>query len=193
MGVRRVFDGLYVDQLFQKNDRGEIVFYPSGLMGRGYLLPAHREAEMRTSTRRLMIFSLASGIGFVLIASRLITASAFDPMTVLLFCAGFLLLLGLVSVLQLRLAHNLAPAGERLPAREWLRRGRQARPSWTYGASVVLGLLTLLLASAGIVLGYSDGDRYAIAGGLFLLVVGALLAWDGVLGMIERSHGAVRQ
>ncbi|CAN0467369.1 unnamed protein product, partial [Phaeothamnion confervicola] len=38
MNLIRIFDGLYVDQLFQKNERGEAIYYPFGLMGRGYLL-----------------------------------------------------------------------------------------------------------------------------------------------------------
>lgn len=187
MGLMRIFDGLYVDQLFQKNERGEIIFYPSGLMGHGYLLPAEREAAMRQSMRRLMAFSLAGGIGFALIALRLLSVT-FDPLTVLISGGAFALLLGLITILQKRLAHNLKPVTERVPAREWLRRGRQARQPWTYGASVILGLLTLLLAGAGFAFGLWEGDPVTIAGGLFLLAVGALLTWDGVMGLIERSH-----
>lgn len=188
MGFMRIFDGLYVDQLFQKNERGEIVFYPSGLLGRGYLLPAEREARMRQSMRRLMGFSLATGIGFAAVGFRVAAGSGFDPLTVLAVAVAFVLLLGLISILQLRLAHNLKPVAERVPTREWLRRGRQARQAWTYGASVGLGVLLLLLAGSGLALGVWDGGLLAIGGGAFLLVVGALLTWDGVMGLIERSH-----
>lgn len=192
MGLTRIFDGLYVDQMFQKNERGEVIFYPSGLMGHGYLLPAEREAAMRQSMRRLMAFSLAGGIGFAIVAMRFLSAS-FDPLTVLASGGAFVVLLGLITILQRRLAHNLKPVAERVSVREWLRRGRQARQPWTYGASVILGLLTLLLAGAGFALGLWEGDPLTIAGGLFLLAVGTLLTWDGVMGLIERSHAPKAQ
>ena len=49
-GLTGIFDDIYVKQLFQKNERGETVFYPFGLIGRGYLLPKEREADVRQAT-----------------------------------------------------------------------------------------------------------------------------------------------
>jgi hypothetical protein len=104
--------------------------------------------------------------------------------------AGGLLALLIAGIVyfQSRLAKGLEPvAGPSPSTGEWLRRGRAARASWTYGASIILGVLTLLLAAAGVAFGVEDGDRWGIVGGVFLLVVGALLTWDGVMGLIERS------
>jgi hypothetical protein len=40
MGLKSIFDGLYVNQLIQKNERDETIIYPHGMMGRGYVLPS---------------------------------------------------------------------------------------------------------------------------------------------------------
>ena len=71
--------------------------------------------------------------------------------------------------------------------REFLRRGRQARASWTYWACIVLGLVSLLLAGGGLALGLAEEGLLGFASGVFFLTVGAALTWDGVLGLIERS------
>lgn len=184
-----IFDGLYVDQLFQKNERGEAVFYPFGLLGRGYLLPAAQEAGVRRSTRGLMLVALISGFSFALLCLRIVDSmGAMQPMGWLIAGGLLALLIAGIVYFQSRLAKGLEPvAGPSPSTGEWLRRGRAARASWTYGASIILGVLTLLLAAAGVAFGVEDGDRWGIVGGVFLLLVGALLTWDGVMGLIERS------
>ncbi len=191
MTMKRIFDGLYVDQLFQRNEHGQTIYYPFGMMGRGYLLPEEREDGVRRATRSLMLVSLAAGIGFPLIAMRFAEESNAYPASWLIAGGAFVALLAVIFFFQSRLAAGLAPATTpRPPAREWLRRGRQARAPWTHWACLVLGLVTLMLAAAGFALGAVDGGFAGIASGVFLLLVGGLLSWDGAMGLIEKSRAA---
>ena len=110
MGIKSIFDGLYVDQLFQKDERGRTVFYPHGLMGRGYRLPADREARVRRSMRRLLLVALVLGISFGLLVLRIMHTPGEVPPAIWLVGGGaFVLLLGLVAHLQARLALGLEP------------------------------------------------------------------------------------
>ena len=129
MGIKSIFDGLYVDQLFQKDERGRTVFYPHGLMGRGYRLPADREARVRRSMRRLLLVALVLGISFGLLVLRIMhTPGEVPPAIWLLGGGAFVLLLGLVAFLQARLALGLEPvSGPRPSVGEWLRAGRRVR------------------------------------------------------------------
>ncbi len=189
MGLRSVFDGLYVNQLFQRNEQGETLFYPFGLMGRGYLLPREREEGVRQSMRRLMVASLVVGLVFGLLAVRVVEAAGtVQPVSWLISGTAFLLLLGSIVYFQARLTHGLVAAtGSRPQAGEWLKRARRSRPSWTYWASVVSGVLTLLLGAAGTAFSANDGDIIGIAGGAFLFIAGGFLTWDGLKGLIDRS------
>jgi hypothetical protein len=191
-GMVRIFDGLYVDQLFQKNERGETVFYPHGLLGRGYLLPAEREASIRQRMRLIMLVALVIGISFGFVAVRMIEWTGTLPLTGWLVAGGgFVLLLGLIAFFQTKLAAGLEPVSTPPPSvREFLRRGRQARASWTYWVSIVLGLVSLLLAGGGFAVGVAEDGLLGFAAALFFLLVGAMLTWDGVLGLIERSKAA---
>jgi hypothetical protein len=189
MGMKAIFDGLYVDQLFQKTARGETVFYPHGLMGRGYLLPAEREESVRRRMRLLMLVSLAVGLLFGLLALRVMNSSGSVALEGwLIGGASFALLISIIVLFQSRLAHGLAPLeGPRPSARQWLRAGRAARALWTHWTCIALGLFALLMAGAGFAFGIVDGDPWGFASGAFMLLVGAALTWDGVLGLIERS------
>lgn len=189
MGIKSIFDGLYVDQLFQKDECGRTVFYPHGLMGRGYRLPADREARVRRSMRRLLLVALVLGISFGLLVLRIMhTPGEVPPAIWLLGGGAFVLLLGLVAHLQARLALGLEPvSGPRPSVGEWLRAGRRVRALWTHWACIGLGLFGLLMAGAGFAFGIADGDPWGFASGGFMLLVGAALTWDGVLGLIERA------
>ena len=185
--MQKIFDGLYGDQLFHKNERGETIFYPFGLMGRGYLLPAERETAIRGSMRRLTLVSLVGGISLALLATRILNSSGMESSSWLICGAAFALLLAAVIYFQKRMIVGLEPApGPRPSVGEWLRRGRQARARWTYWACVVLGVLCLAMAGFSLALGVADGGLAGIASGAFMLLVGALLTWDGVVGLIER-------
>jgi hypothetical protein len=192
MSVKSIFDGLYLDQLFQKNERGETVFYPHGLMGRGYLLPAEREDGVRNRMRLLMIVALVGGGSLGLLLLRIVnSAGTVQPVGWLIGGGLFALFIGALVPFQSRLAQGLTPVeGPRPSALEWLKAGRAARSRWTHWACLGLGAFSLLMAIAGFAFGYADGDQWAFASGGFMLLVGTALTWDGALGLVERSRTA---
>lgn len=189
--MHKIFDGLYVDQLFHKTERGETTYYPFGIMGRGYLLPAGREADMRRATRWLMAISIAFGVGFAMIFVDVLGTASSGLGTWLVGTAVFILGIALITCIQWRMISGLTPStAERPGAGEWLRRGRKARAPWTYWVLLVLGLFMLLLAASGFAFAIVDGALAGIASGAVMLLIGALLAGDGALGLIERSRAA---
>jgi uncharacterized membrane protein YfcA len=190
MGLKSIFDGLYIDQLIQKNDQGEFILYPHGLMGRGYLLPADREPAIRQRLRLTMLLSLIVGTMYGLFALRVVESSHVGSLLGwLLVIAIAVLLVGGILFYQSRLADGLEPVRGKQPSTgEWLRRGRQARPTWTYWVSAVAGVLLLLMSVAAIAVGMSDNDHFIVGCGVFLVLVSVLGAWDGLLGLKERSR-----
>jgi hypothetical protein len=75
-------------------------------------------------------------------------------------------------------------SGPKPRAIELLQGAHKARPSWTHPVSVVLGIVCLLLSTGGLL----AADPFGSCSGIFLLLVGSLLLWDGVKGLIERSR-----
>jgi len=186
--ITGIFDGLYVDQLFHKNERGETIYYPFGLMGRGYLLPSDREAQVRRATRRLTFFSLAAVVGFAFFSNFAFSQGIAQVAASVL---AFLAIVGTTVYFQSHLASGLEPAsGSRPSYGEWFRAGRAARPPWTHRVAVGMGLLSLLFAVAGFAMGFSEGAAAGYICGVFFLLVGAPLTWDGVLGLRERSRAS---
>ncbi len=190
MGLKSIFDGIYVDQLIQKNERGEFVIYPYGIMGGGYVLPAEREPAMRRRMRLTMLVALILGTTLGVLLMRVVQSeNAVSPFAWLALVGIGAPLLFAMIYHQRRLAVGLEPAaGPRPSAREWLRGGRRARPSWTYWFSTIVGLLLALLSMGAIGVGIADGDGVVIASGIFLLAISVFSAWDGLLGLNERRR-----
>ena len=118
MGVTSIFDALFVNQLFGTNARGETVFYPNGRAARGYLVPAEREAGVRSGMRRLALAALIGAIVFAVVLPRSI--EAWVGMTMPL---GWFIAYALVAFFRRLRRHHLsavAPdrgAAARIPAR----------------------------------------------------------------------------
>ena len=74
MAVMRMFDAMFVDQLFHINERGETVFYPNGRAGRGYRVPPEREADVKSGVRRLALIALLGSIVFAVLLPRALEA-----------------------------------------------------------------------------------------------------------------------
>jgi hypothetical protein len=188
MGLKSVFDALYVDQLIQKSDDGRFTLYPHGMMGRGYQLPADAEPAMRGRVRTMMIVALFIGIAFGMFYVRVAEQGSALSLLAHLSAIG-VGVLGFAGLIfyQRRLARGLEPAGERKPsAAEFLRGGRRTRPAWTYRFCIFLGSLLALMSIAALGVGASDGDVLVIVSGLVMLGVSVFAAWDGVLGLRER-------
>jgi hypothetical protein len=186
MGLKSIFDGLYVNQLIQKNERDETIIYPHGMMGRGYVLPAEREAQVRDRLRLTMLVALVIGIGFGMTVMRMLDAEPdVSPLIWGAISASAVLLFSGLIYYQSRLATGLQPVvGPRPSLREWLRRGHQARPAWTYWFSLFAGVFLLTAAAAAIA---SGTGVLVLASGVFLLLIGGLGAVDGVLGLKEHA------
>jgi hypothetical protein len=186
-GLTSIFDDIYVKQLFHKNERGETVFYPFGLIGRGYLLPKEREASIRRAMRLQMFATLIAGIAFGLLVTRISgSENPVSPVGWLVLAALFAVIFGGSLAFQFWIASGLEPMSERVQFGEWLRRGRQARPAWTYWAMIVLGIFSLLMAASGFVASVIERDASLLAAGLFFLVIAIFGIWDGRRGFIER-------
>ncbi len=191
MGLKSIFDGLYVDQLIQKDDAGEFVFYPNGLMGRGYKLPAELEPGIRQRLRQRMLVALVIGGSFGLLVARMIGSGSDVTST------SWAIIVGIGAILFVGMRHyrkpltvGLEPAsGAPVSISEWFRRGRKARPAWTYWTSAVTGAIMLVAASLVIAMTIAEPDPVMIVCGAITLVFGALLAWDGTLGLMERFLG----
>ncbi|MEI9898816.1 MAG: hypothetical protein WDN31_00340 [Hyphomicrobium sp.] len=188
MGLKSIIDGLYVDQLIQKNDNGSFVIYPHGMLGRGYLLPADREPQMRQRVRTMMLVSVIMSVTFAIVISRLADQQhAVSPLGWAINAGiGALLLAGIV-LYQRRLAAGLRPAaGPRPSVGEWLRRGRRSRPAWTCWFSTILGAFMALLSALAIGVGIGGTDILVTVSGIIMLAVSVFAAWDGILGLKER-------
>ena len=72
MAVTRVFDWLFINQLFRTDERGVTIFYPNGLMGRGYLVPPEREPRLRFSLRLLTLSALFGATVVTVLVPRLL-------------------------------------------------------------------------------------------------------------------------
>lgn len=192
MGLRSVFDALYVDQLIQKSDDGRFILYPHGMLGSGYLLPADREPAMRRRVRVTMLVALAVGIGLGMFLVRLAEqGGAVSPLGHATSIGLAVLAFAGLILYQRRLAAGLEPvAGPKPSAGEWLARGRRSRPAWTYRFAVILGSLMGVLSVAALGVGASDGDALVIGSAVLMLAISIFAAWDGLLGLKERRTTA---
>jgi hypothetical protein len=118
MGLKSIFDGLYVNQLIQKNERDETIIYPHGMIGRGYVLPAEREAQVRDRLRLTMLVALVIGIGFGMTVMRMLDAEPdVSPLIWGAISASAVLLFSSLIYSQSRLATGLQPVAG--PARRF--------------------------------------------------------------------------
>jgi drug/metabolite transporter (DMT)-like permease len=114
MGVTRMYDWLFADQMFRRNERGETVFYPNGPAGRGYLVPPEREPEVRSGVRRLSLVSLIGTLVVIVLVPRTVEWWLAVTIPLTWFIAGALVALvigfGLTMRALSRLTAGLAPA-----------------------------------------------------------------------------------
>ena len=113
----RLFDMLFVNQLFGTDAGGETVFYPNGRGARGYLVPAEREAAVKSGVRRLALVTLVGAIVLAVVLPRAIEAwlgmtmplGWFIAYAVVAFSAAF----GAIIYTLSRLTVGLAPVSTR--------------------------------------------------------------------------------
>lgn len=187
MGLKSIFDGLYVDQLIQKNDRGEAVIYPHGLAGRGYVLPPERIDAMRSKLRKLMLVSLATGLFGAIAFMPVLTNGGHVPVLTWVGAAGVILAFVAVIYMQRHLADGLQPNATARPSvGVFLRNARMARPLWSLWGEVVLGALVFIPCSRDLLSAVHAADSIAIGQNMFMLLVGGWMLWDGTKGVMQR-------
>ena len=117
MTVTGIFDWLFVDQLFRTNDRGETIFYPNGLMARGYLVPPERAPGVKSGVRRLVLLAFVGAIVFAVLLPRLIEAwlGITLPLGWFIGYAIVALVIGVVAIVHClsRLTVGLEPTASR--------------------------------------------------------------------------------
>ncbi|MFT3730330.1 MAG: hypothetical protein QM780_02740 [Hyphomicrobium sp.] len=106
-----MFDRLYLNRHFLKNQRGEIVFYPFGRRRRGYFLPADKESDMKQAMRLQVIAFIIAILALTFLSIRL-AVKGFGVSWLDEFGLGawFALILCLVAYSRIRLVHGLIPA-----------------------------------------------------------------------------------
>jgi hypothetical protein len=117
MAVTRMFDAVFVNQLFHTNARGETVFYPNGRAARGYLVPAARAAGVRSGVRRLALTALIGVLVFVVLVPRAIEAWLGITLPLGWFIGGVVVatVVGVAAIIRAvaRLTVGLAPVSTR--------------------------------------------------------------------------------
>ena len=189
--LRGMFDSLYIDQLFQTNPKGETVFYPLGLIGNGFIVPGDREVGLRQAVRSRTLLALVSGLSLGTLFSRVaehgadVTVAGWIALTALT-----VLVLGGIYYLQYRVAAGLKPSDENISTAQWLERGRANRSRGMNVFRVALGSVAILAGAGATVLSTSEGDYLTMACGIIFVPLGALVAWDGLVGIRERRRQA---
>jgi hypothetical protein len=180
----RIFDGIYVSQLFQTNERGETIFYPFGLWGKGYVVPPDRIDSLKHTARLRTFFWVLAGTVcaylFVGASDAKISTtswSAIAPIAVLMIAVSM--------YTQFRMAAGLDPTAEHVSFVERLRRGRKSRPYWSFWVSIVSGSLCIFLGAVAVGLNAFDNNVVTIMASAFLVFIGILGTWDGFLGLSE--------
>jgi hypothetical protein len=118
--------------LFKRDDAGRMIVYPSGAMGRGYIVPdAETEQRMR---RKLMWAILATGAsgGIFMAIMMPIYGQVYEwTATQWIIAATFLVASHFVYRAAIsRLAAGLTPIAERMGMVEGLKRQAEAMPRW---------------------------------------------------------------
>ncbi|MDP1911482.1 MAG: hypothetical protein Q8K85_24540 [Hyphomicrobium sp.] len=117
MTVAGIFDALFVNQLFRTNERGATIFYPNGLMARGYIVPPEREASVRGGLRRLVLLAFAGAMMLAVVLPRMLEAwLGFTlPLGWFLGYAIIALVIGIAAIIHFlsRLTVGLEPAPTR--------------------------------------------------------------------------------
>jgi drug/metabolite transporter (DMT)-like permease len=70
MSLVRVFDAVFVNQLFQTDGNGSAIFTPNGAGGRGYFVPPEREGDIKSGIRRLAMLALLGAFVFAVVLPR---------------------------------------------------------------------------------------------------------------------------
>ncbi len=141
------FDALAASS-FKTDDLGQVLFFPWGFLGRGYVLPTAREADrLKRTLVRVYAVVLLVVIGLVMFAPIWVAFALLVPYTVL------------YALCVRRVTKDLRPAEDRLTLNESYANQAQRHSTW------VLWLLligSLLLVAGGLAMLALDPSRWLI-------------------------------
>ncbi len=114
MSLTRLFDALFVNQLFQETEAGETVFYPKGKDTQGYRVPAGDTARVKADVRWLVVFSQL-GVLVALLVPRLYEEATGVAFRFDIFVVWMLVAAVVIIVLSLNRLSRIAAGLPALP------------------------------------------------------------------------------
>jgi len=114
VSLTRLFDALFVNQLFQETEAGETVFYPKGKDAQGYRVPAGDTARVKADVRWLVVFSQL-GVLVALLVPRLYEEATGVAFRFDIFVVWMLVAAVVIIVLSLNRLSRIAAGLPALP------------------------------------------------------------------------------
>jgi hypothetical protein len=173
--------------LFTRNEAGQTVMYPNGVLGRGYILP---NAETEQRMRRILLWMIiaagvAGGLGgqgmfmyFGRPADWPMHAWVSALIALGVFAAAYRLIAG-------RLAQGLAPVDARLGVLEALKRQSEAMPRWYLLFLAIFSPIMAVGSAHGIVMGPTTSMRLLSCVGAVLF---ATTTTQAIYGLTRRRQ-----
>ena len=168
----------FVGVLFKQDERGRTLFFPNGVLGRGYIVPdAETEARLRKTMTWLQFGAVGIGIGGMLMAQAFAGPLSGWPAGM---WAGFgavtLVLMVLMRVAVKRLVTGLRPGPDksRLSLTEFYARQAVALPRWYHWMQVLFSGL-FFVTSLGLLIFNEEMTGVALLG---VSLFGAITAYS---------------
>ena len=172
--------------LFTRNEAGQTVMYPNGVLGRGYILPsAETEQRMR---RILMWMIIAAGVAGGLGGQGMFAyfgRPADWPMHAWVAALiAFAALGAAYRLIAARLAQGLAPVEARLTVLDALKRQSEAMPRWYLVFLAIFSPIMAMGAAHGIAMGPATSMR--VLSGIGLVLFGTTTV-QAIYGLTRRQ------
>ncbi len=165
---------------FKKSAGGQLLFYPYGILGRGYVVPSEAEFEkLRRSYKYMWVVSFV--LIFVVVWILLAATTTWLPFIFLPVVAIYLIAFMLWVRARCR---NLAPSGEKMTYTEAISnetRGLSSRFLW------VFEILSILLILYGVILLIADPSQWLLALVMIVVFAACAFVWARMIRMKQRQ------
>jgi len=170
--------GGFIDISFKKDGKGRTVFYPWGILGRGYILPDDTKDIIRKKLKR----------SYQVCLTLVILTKIFLPSWVSIFLV-LPVLLGVLAIFEKRLVRGFEISPDRLTlsdTRSTLARSQSLSTTW------FLEICSVIFVLAGIFILVTSPNQWFIAIlSISLFGLSAYIFWDIIKAkkeMTERTH-----
>jgi hypothetical protein len=186
-GQTMSIQGILTAALFQRDEDGRTVMFPSGVMGRGYVLPdAATEQKMRRALMWLQVCSgLFGGIGVGIMMVLLGHLKSWPHMVWAIALASLVVLVTGQRAAVKRLTRDMTPASQRLRVVDSLKRQAEAMPRWFLGFNVVIAAL-MIIGSAFLMFVAASMVKSALSLGVIALF--AVVMAQAIYGLTHRAQ-----